>query len=158
MRKGQIASVDLFIAFFVFILLISILVGTWNLYNQRLNESIEYEKMRLGAYYISDSFVKTPGTPSAWENNPSSVEIIGLAIDDRVLSSAKADAFANLSYATAREKLKIMGYNYGFRIKDLSNNIIMASGMAPAGDISVVVERYVTYENEKAIMEFALWK
>ncbi|MFH1065377.1 MAG: hypothetical protein V1734_02620 [Nanoarchaeota archaeon] len=158
MRKGQIASVDLFIAFFVFILLISILVGTWNLYNQRLNESMEYEKMRLGAYYISDSFVKTSGTPSAWENNPSSVEIIGLAIDDRVLSSAKVDAFANLSYASAREKLKIMGYNYGFRIKDLSNNIIMASGMAPAGDISIVVERYVTYENEKAIMEFALWK
>ena len=30
--------------------------------------------------------------------------------------------------------------------------------MAPAGDISIVVERYVTYENEKAIMEFALWK
>lgn len=158
MRKGQIASVDLFIAFTVFILLVSILVGMWNMYSQRLNEGIEYEKMRLAAYHISDSFVKTPGSPSAWELSPSSAEIFGLAIDDRVLSSAKANAFANISYSAAKEKLKIMGYNYRFRIKDLSNNILLASGMAPAGDISIVVERYVTYENEKAIMEFALWK
>lgn len=75
MRKGQIASVDLFIAFTVFILLISILVGMWNTYSQRLNEGIEYEKMRLAAYHISDSFVKTPGSPSAWELSPFSRNI-----------------------------------------------------------------------------------
>ena len=74
------------------------------MYSQRLNEGMEYEKMRLAAYHISDSFVKTPGNPSAWELSPSSAEIFGLAIDDRVLSSAKANAFANMSYSLCKGK------------------------------------------------------
>ena len=158
MRKGQIGSIDLFIAFFIFMLLIAILVGMWNLYYTRLNEGMEYEQMRLLSFHVSDIFVKTPGYPSAWESSPSTAEVIGLAGSDRVLSSAKVNAFASLNYPMAKEKLKLAGYDFRFRIRDLSNNPLIVSGTNISGDTSIVTERYITYENKKAIMEFALWK
>lgn len=158
MRKGQIGSIDLFVAIFVFFILLAVLMGMWNLYYTRLNEGTEYEKMRLLAFHISDIFVKTPGYPSAWETSPASAEAIGLASSDRVLSSAKANAFAAMDYSFARERTKLTGYNFKFRIKDLSNNVLLSSGSNISGDTAIAVERYVEYENEKAIMEFAVWK
>ncbi|MDI6738224.1 MAG: hypothetical protein QME12_06975 [Nanoarchaeota archaeon] len=158
MRKGQIGSIDLFIAIFIFLILLSVLVGMWNLYSTRLNEGIEYEKIRLLAFHISDTFVKTPGYPSAWENSPSSAEAIGLASSGRVLSSAKVDAFIAMNYSAAKQKIKAEGYDFKFRIKDLSNNVLLASGANITGGTAIAVERYVKYENEKAIMEFAVWK
>lgn len=157
MRKGQIGSIDLFIAIFIFLLLLSVLIGMWNLYSTRLSEGVEYEKMRLLAFHISDVFVKTQGYPTGWENSPLSAEAIGLASSDRVLSTAKTNAFAAMNYSSAKQKIKAIGYDFKFRVKDLSNNVLLESGANITGDTAIAVERYVEYENEKAIMEFAIW-
>jgi len=158
MRKAQIASIDLFIAITIFLFLALITIYTWNLYNTRLGESLEYEKMQLIAFQITDLLVKNPGHPSGWEESPANVGVIGLAQDDRVLSQSKITAFANLDYDTSKERFNIEPYDYKFKIKDLSNNVIQESGQAFIGDTSIVVERYVLLNNEKTIMEFTLWK
>ena len=64
MRKAQIASIDLFIAITIFLILAAITIYTWNLYNTRFNESLEYEKMQLITFQITDLLVKHPGYPS----------------------------------------------------------------------------------------------
>lgn len=158
MRKAQLASVDLFIAIVVFLILVTATIYTWNLYNIRFNENLEYEKMELAAFQITDLLVKSPGHPTGWEENPLNVGVIGLAQDDRVLSQDKITAFVNLDYNTTRERLKIKNYDYKFRVKDLSDNILQESGLDFTGDTSIVLERYVLLNNEKTIMEFTLWE
>lgn len=158
MRKAQIASIDLFIAITIFLLLAAATIYTWNLYTARLNENLEYEKMQLIVFQITDLLVKNPGYPSAWEENPTNLEVIGMAQDDRILSQDKITAFTKLNYDTSKEKFNIELYDYKFRIKDLSNNMIQESGQNFTGDTSIVIERYVLLNNEKRIMEFMLWK
>ena len=157
MRKAQIASVDLFIAITVFLILAAATIYTWNLYNTRLTENLEYEKMQLIAFQITDLLVKNPGHPSGWEET-SNAGVIGLAQDDRVLSQDKVTAFVNLDYNTSRELFNIELYDYKFRMKDLSNNVLQESGQEFTGDTSIVIERYVLFNNEKTIMEFTIWK
>jgi len=158
MRKAQIASVDLFIAITVFLVLVAATIYTWNLYTTRLNENLEYEKMQLIAFQITDLLVKNPGSPSGWEETPNSAGVIGLAQDDRVLSQDKITAFVNLDYDLSKEKFNIELYDYKFRIKDRSNNVLQESGQDFTGDIAIAVERYVLLNDEKTIMEFMLWK
>ncbi|MBU4501733.1 MAG: hypothetical protein KKA79_04020 [Nanoarchaeota archaeon] len=158
MRKAQLASVDLFIAITVFLILITATIYTWNLYNIRFNENLEYEKMELVAFQITDLLVKNPGHPTGWEENSLNVGVIGLAQDDRILSQDKITAFVNFDYNTTKEKFKIMSYDYKFRVKDLSDNVLQESGLDFTGDTSIVLERYVLLNNEKAIMEFTLWE
>lgn len=158
MRKAQIASVDLFIAITVFLFLLAATIYTWNLYTTRLNESLEYEKMQLITFQITDLLVKSPGHPTGWEEAPNNAGVIGLAQDDRVLSQDKITAFVNLDYDFSKEKFNIELYDYKFKIKDLSNNVLQESGQDFDGDTAIVIERYVLLNDEKTIMEFTLWK
>ena len=139
-------------------ILVSLTVYTWNLYNVRLNEDLEYEKIQLIAFQITDLLVKSPGYPAGWEENPSNVGIIGLAQNDRVLSQDKVTAFMNLEYNSSKERFNIEYYDYKFKIKSLSNSVMQESGLNFGGDTSVVIERYVLLDDERRIMEFTLWK
>src|SRR3989344_6068419 len=94
-KKGQIMIMDLFMSFFVFILLISSVIFTWNAYTLRLNDKLDYEEMMTKAFHVSDLLIENPGVPSEWEKSSSSVEVIGLATKDRVLSEEKVNAFIN---------------------------------------------------------------
>lgn len=158
MRKAQVASIDLFIAITAFIFLISATVYAWNICNTRLADDIEYEKMELAAFHITDIMVKSQGSPSAWEELPAGIEVIGLARDDRLLSQDKVDAFVGLDYGSVKEKFNIGLYDYKFRLKDLANNVLQESGLDFTGDTSVVIERYIIFGDEKAILELTLWK
>ena len=158
MRKGQIASIDLFIAITIFVMLLGVVLHAWNLYNMRLQDNIEYERMQLAAFRVSDLLAKSTGYPGAWEENPGAAETLGLASSGRVLSASKVSAFASMGYDVSRQKLKLVPYEYRFRIKQLSNNVTTALGLPVSGDLSVTAERYVSYNNEKAIMEFTVWK
>jgi len=158
MRKAQVASIDLFIAITVFLILSVATIYTWNLYSTRLNESLNYEKMQLITLQITDLLVKNPGFPSGWEENINNLDVIGLAQDDRVLSQDKITAFIDLGYDVSKEKFNIEYYDYKFRLRDLSNNTLQESGQDFAGDTSIVIERYVLVDDKKRIMEFMLWE
>ncbi|MBL7100753.1 MAG: hypothetical protein ISS23_02240 [Nanoarchaeota archaeon] len=158
MRKAQIASIDLFIAITIFLILAAATIYTWNLYTVRLNESLEYEKMQLIVFQITDLLVKSQGHQTGWEENPANVGVIGLAQDDRILSQDKVTAFTNLDYNLSKERLNIEPYDYKFKIKTLSGSVVQESGLAFDGDTSIIIERYILLEDEKRIMEFSLWK
>ena len=159
MRKAQAVTIDLFIALFIFLLLTIIIVSIWNSYNTRITEDVEYERMQLVAYQITNQLIKSQGIPTAWEKNPASLGEIGLATSDRKLSAEKVDAFVNLPYNTVRNILNLENYGFIFKIKTLSNKVLKSlSETPPEGKEAVGLERYVIYNDEKAILEFRIWK
>lgn len=164
MRKAQVAVIDLFIALSIFILLIMIIVYLWNDYNTRINEDVEYERMQLAAYQITNQLIKTQGIPRAWEKDPLNFEEIGLVTIDRNLSAEKVDTFVTLSrtnnqYNLIKQSFNLEGYGYNFNITTLSNEDIKSSGGTPKGTEEVIgIERYVMYNGEKTSFKFKIWK
>jgi len=120
--------------------------------------------MQLKALQISDTLVKNPGTPTAWEVNPTEVEVIGLAHKDRILLKEKVDEFAILNIDEIRGLFMInyYDYNFYFKLEDSEGVEIKTHGSDPTGNYVVNLQRKVLYEDENGIeeatMEFALWK
>ena len=164
MKKGQAVITDLFIAIAVFIVLVTITTIIWDLYTIRLKMRQDFEDMVVKSIQISDQLVKNPGYPSDWEfnipSNPDYIKILGLAEDDRRLSSDKIDKFrTNMTDQKIKELLKIGLYNYYFTIKEKNGSILLAKGNNPIGSFNTVnLARLVIYKSQPRIMEFALWK
>lgn len=163
-RKAQTAIIDLFIALSIFILLVMIIVYLWNDYNTRINEDVEYEKMQLKAYQVTNQLVKTQGNPFSWEKNPNNFKEIGLVTFDRNISAEKLEAFVALArtdnkYNNIRSSFNLDGYGFNFNLTTLSNKNLKSSGGTPEGDEEIIsVERYVIYGDEEAIFRFKIWK
>jgi len=156
-KKSQIAITDLFIALFVAAILITVIVFTWNKYTTILEEDISYNEMGVIAFQASDLLVKSKGEPLNWEENPTNVDVLGLASSDRNLSIRKIDAFVNLSYSNASKLLGTGFYNFYFKLKHINGTILTEHGKTPNNTV-INVQRLVWYDDEKAFLEFALWK
>ncbi len=157
LKKSQIAVTDLFIALFIATILIIIVIFTWNRYSIILNEESDYRELQIIAFQTADLLVKSEGDPQNWENNPLNVDVIGLATKDRNLSAEKVNSFINLSYNFTLKSLGLELYDFYFQLKDINGTKLAEHGKTPKNFV-VNVQRLVLYENEKAIVEFALWK
>lgn len=156
MSKGQVITMDFFFATLIFFVLIIITVVALYVYPIRLTETQIRNEMLTNAFQISDTFIKTPGIPSSWENNYSSIKIIGLADSDRILSEKKVNQFVNLNYNYSLNLISF--YDFYFRIINSSNTEIITYGILPNGTIAVSVRRYILYNDDQATMELTLWK
>ena len=162
-KKGQAAVTDLFIAISVFIILITITTLTWNLYNIRLTSRFDYDEMMLKGFQVSDLLVKSKGIPADWHlsYNETAPKIIGLADNERILSSERIDAFKDLSDRNStivKDALKINLYNYYFVVRNQSGVPLLNSGLFPSGKYAVNLARLALYNNQPVIVEFAIWK
>ena len=151
-KKAQMSMVDLFMAISIFIILISAIALLWYNYKVKLAGDFAYEDLQVKAFQVSDLLVKSPGNPSKWEDNISSLGVIGLAESDRVLSKEKVEAFENISHSLGVKTLNLGEYNYYFEL-DSANG-----GLHPNGDIIFIIKRYVIYEEQEKVFEFTLWK
>ena len=168
-KRGQAAITDLFIAVAIFIVLITITTLIWNLYNSRLQSRLDYDTMVLKGYHIVDALVKSRGYPEDWETlqNPElSTTMFGLADYDHVISGTKIDRFAQLSnpnpalgsYTALKNTMKISLYEYRILLKAPDNKVVFDSGKIPAGKFTVNLARFVFYNGQPHILEFAVWK
>ena len=158
-NKAQAVITDLFIALFIFLLLVSTIIFIWNRYSTRFNEDLEYKDMQLKALEISDLLIKTQGYPENWELDPSSVDILGLASSDRVLSEEKINALIlNITYQNATMFLGLPTYDFYLRLSYLNGTMIQDYGLSSTSELSVSVKRIVSYKNEKVIFETRIWK
>ena len=151
-KKAQMSMVDLFMAISIFIILIIAIALLWYNYKVKLAEDFAYEDLQVKAFQVSDLLVKSPGKPSKWEDNISSLGVIGLAESDRVLSKEKVEAFENISHNLGVKTLNLGGYNYYFELGSANG------GLQPNGDIVFTIKRYVLYEGQEKVFEFTLWK
>ncbi|MEK6903061.1 MAG: hypothetical protein AABW64_00245 [Nanoarchaeota archaeon] len=174
-RRGQAAVTDLFISISVFIILITIITLTWNLYNIRLQNRFDYDDMMIKAFQVTDSLVKGRGVPTDWETqNPvTNVQVLGLSENERFLSEQKVKIFAKdpkiysaalLSDAVLKSTLKINLYNYYFVLRHLNGTVTGCPsacnnrGTFPSGNYVVNLARLVMYQNQPVYLEFAVWK
>ncbi|MBU0629264.1 MAG: hypothetical protein KKC75_08820 [Nanoarchaeota archaeon] len=156
-KKSQIATIDLFIALFVATALVLALIFTWNRYSEVLNDDSQYRELQIVAFQTSDLLVKFQGEPSNWEQNPDSVDTIGLASSDRNISAAKLNSFLNLPYNITSQSLGLETLNFYLQLNHINGTQLADYGRTPKNTI-VRIQRFVSYQDEKAIMEIALWK
>ncbi|MEA2036065.1 MAG: hypothetical protein U9O94_01045 [Nanoarchaeota archaeon] len=158
-KKSQIVVADLFIAMFIATMLIIIIIFTWNNYAILLDENIEYNEMQIIAFQTADLLVKSKGEPVNWEYSPNNVDAIGLASSDRVISEEKVGEFVNLPYNVTSKLLGVDLYDFRFELNHINGTMMEEYGKTPEGNKSIVsVQRIVSYKNEKAVVEFVLWK
>ncbi len=156
-KKSQIVIIDLVIALFIATILIIVIILAWNRYTIILNEDCMYKEMQIIAFQTADLLIKTGGEPIDWEKTPSSVDVIGLASSDRSLSIEKVAAFLNLSYNISSKSLGLEFYDFYFQLKHVNGTKLGEYGKPP-NNFVVNAQRLVSYKNEKAIVEFAVWK
>lgn len=153
------AVTDLFIALFIATILIIVIIFVWNRYALILDENADYEGMQIIAFQTADLLVKSGGEPGDWELDPDSVDTIGLASSDRSLSEEKVDAFVNLLLNVSSKSLGVELYDFYFQLKHINGTRLKEYGESSTPNRSVInVQRLVLYKDEKAVVEFALWK
>jgi len=156
-KKAQISTTDLFVAIFVFMILLTAILVTWNVYSDRLNEGILYENLLLNAFYITDTLVKTQGQPDNWIVGD--IQTIGLADTDRSLSKTKVNQFVSMDYNTAKEIFNVERYDFYFQIEDPNGaNLIDPYGTIGVGENIVRISRLVIYDGGPAYVRFTLWE
>lgn len=154
-HKGQIIAIDFMLTMAVTAIIIILLVSTFIFYEKKIDESTSYNLMLTKAFQVSDILIKTQGSPTNW--NASNVDVIGLVSEDRMISSEKLNQFINMPEQDIKKRFT-MNYNFYFNLKNTGGNSLASVGTIPSGTRTVVIKRYVLYENDKTIMEFAVWE
>ena len=159
MKKGQLASMDLLAALFGFVLVMIFVISIWALYMNRLNTSIENRDLELSALQTVDTLLRSTGTPSNWEINPNTSEVLGFSSLAGSIDTEKLSAFLKLSYNSTATKLKIKRFKFNFSVYNLNGTILNSTGLFTNGTKQVVsVDRLVIIKNETRKISFTLWR
>lgn len=164
--KGQAVVTDLLIAAGVFILLITITIGTWDIYKIRLASRIEYDQMSMRGYHAIESLVRTPGYPENWEDlaatNLDAVRMFGLADADHLINHNKLIALMSIQdTAKLKDILNIGPYSFLLRLKKPgpTEQIIYSFGSKPTNEKAAVsLSRVVVYNDDVHLMEMIVYR
>ena len=174
-KKSQAVVIDLFVTLFIFVIVLSIILISWNKYNYELGYKVAQKDMWLTAFHISDILVSTPGDPNNWElvynksDVSGSIRTLGLAEFDRELTKSKILNFSDLSnvskknYTDVKELLNIEGYDFYFRLVHRGSEELYSGGLKPSfygATRTTSIRRYVNYEEcfeGRCMFEFVLW-
>jgi len=149
MAKAQIASLDVFIALSIVTLVLVTFFSVFNYTYEKNIMDLEYKEMAEQALAISDTLIKTPGTPYNWDIT--NVQVFGLAEEDRIISRQKAESFCSIPDS---ESARVLGVSYLFYFS--VGNI--SCGRVPTGNKIAVIERNVFFEGQDSKLNFVLWR
>lgn len=163
LKKAQAVITDLFIAVAVFVILVTIITLSWDLYQIRFDKKLEYDDMIIKAFHASDSLIKSKGVPSYWEklhDEPPNLlpSEIGLVYAERTIDEKKLAEFRELPYNKMKDIMKLTPYNIYWVLKHENGTIAITYGSPPTGKLNVNLARLVIYQNKVYIMEFSVWK
>jgi hypothetical protein len=157
-KKGQVAVLDLFIAAVIFGIIVTTVMFTWNSYNNKIDDRIEYNTNLLRAYHVTDLLTKYPGKPSFWERdfdlNEDTVTILGLAKSDRVIDPKKLSAFLTMNYSVVKSKLDLNNYEFYFKLEN--DDVTYEKGMKINDSPTIAIKRLVIYNETKTNLDFWL--
>jgi len=122
MKKAQVTITDLIMSIAIFISIFAFVIFFWTSTTSRLERDINYEETQLRAIRIADQLTKTTGSPSRWEilvntNEFNKIESLGLATEDRSLSSLKLFNLTDIEYNEIIKLLNIEGYDFNITVK-----------------------------------------
>ena len=158
------------IAAAVFIILITIIMGTWEIYKIRLASRLEYDQMSIRNFQAMDSLIRSPGMPLNWEEivatDINTVQSFGLADSDHRVSEEKVLAFMSIvspdspdlqdNVTVLKDKLNIG--QYGFLLRLENDRVNYSYGSKPSNeDSSVSTSRVVTFNDRASVITLVLY-
>lgn len=158
------------IAVAAFIILITIIMGTWEIYKIRLASRLDYDQMSIRNFQAMDSLVRSPGTPLNWEEivaiDINTVQSFGLAESDHIISEEKLLAFMSIvspdipgsqdNVTILKEKLHINAYGFLLRLEN--DRVNYSYGSRPSNeDSSVSTSRVVTFNGRASVITLVLY-
>ena len=170
-HKAQVAITDLIIALVIFLILLAVVLGTWNIYTTRYAEEMSYRNLELTAFQATQLLVSQQGMPTAWENldleNPddlAQLQVLGIASSPMVLDPDKVNAlFLSLDAGAIAERLNIERYKFYLEFTNLDNVALIEGkgdnpGLTPDAVHELVkLRRIVRYKNALVFFYFSLW-
>lgn len=162
-RPAQIFSFDFASSASIFMIFFVIFLLAYS----RLKDETDYsERMRnlmLSSNKVSDVLVGTKGFPEDWTNE--TVETIGLASEENVLSSEKISSLLSVSYSSSKSLLPLGNFELFLNLSELSTgNQIFEYGPYPSNNSTSIVptRRLVLYSNGTgrtlAKLEVLVWE
>ncbi len=141
-KRAQISSIDLVLAIIVFSLLFVFFVSNWSTTVSSAKNAMKKNRMEFAAISATDLLLKSPGSPSNWEQAPSSVQMIGLASTPYTLSAAKLGNFTAMNYSQQKDLLGMQEQFY-FYIDNAAGTRLYEDGNLTVKSNSIVsITRY----------------
>ena len=104
--------------------------------------AMKKNRMEFAAISATDLMLKSPGSPSNWEQNPSGVQMIGLASTPYTLSAAKLGNFTAMNYSQQKDLLGMQEQFY-FYIDNAAGTRLYEDGNLTVKSNSIVsITRY----------------
>lgn len=151
-KKAQIYSLDFIAAVLVFTLALAFVAAFWQNSMHSARSAIARNSLTYSAIAASDMLVSSPGVPSDWEKNRSSMASIGLAApgSENELVPEKIRNFTALADKTIQDKLGLRSGFY-FYIEDMQGARLHQAGNSSISSERVVaIERLAVLEGKKA--------
>ncbi len=172
-RSGQLFTMDMVASILVFVLIVNLSLMTWNLAQRNSVMFNEDRALRDRAERVADLIVRGPGVPEDWTAD--TVELVGLAEPDHVLSNEKLDEFDTLSYQEQSDLLRTRGSDFHLNVSsngstvevDTDSGTLTAVFGAAAGEDAETVavsERRVLVNTsnsdgyDNAVLELVVWR
>ncbi len=174
MDKGQVFTLDTFIAIGLFIIVLITIAWSWDITTERIKLNDERTDMEVIAKYAIASLLETPGMPSDWHDNDDawfaskSIGSLGLSsTKPSILNRGKVERLQQLNSTYYQEIKKYLG----IRKYDFCLSIYTHDGTSfpktPAYSIgidssdneqAVIVNRYASLNNQWTKATLKVWK
>jgi hypothetical protein len=159
-RKAQIWTLDFAMSVLIFASALLSVMFAWNYVSSSAQANEEMKSMQLKVLTISDSLIRTPGSPPDWDS--SGVEAFGLASSENVLDPAKVTEFIAMSeanYSMVRALLGITAYEFYFEVRDINGTVLgnTTAPVSPLATLAVPTERYCLWNDRIVKVKFVLW-
>ncbi len=164
MSKGQISTLDLVMAAFVFILIFLTVMWSWNDTGLRIDRFEDRRGIYQKGLDVGEALVKTSGEPANWHSlnvaNSSTVNSLGLASQDNVLDQAKIDRFGGMEYEEVRGILGLSREDFNLTIYNSTGGLgdaLHSFGQPSLNLTKVRVSRYASLGDDVVELRLILF-
>jgi len=132
-NKGQLFSSDITIASVIFLVAIATAFFLWNSTTETINNAENLRNLEKRGSETIEQLIRTPGVPDDW--NVFTVQVPGLATEDRIINETKALAFINLlatnstDYDQNKYILGLGNYDFFLNATYLDNSQVVIDGL-----------------------------
>ena len=156
--KSQVFSLDFIVAVFVFILLFTVGLRWWDSTTNTLSESIISSSIEHKADALLQLLITTKGVPYNWDLDAIQY---GLATEMYTLDKNKVEMFVDYSmdnYDIIRKNLGIADYEFNFKIKSSTGELLYDTGRFPPYVREVVrIVRVARLDDNPVEVELLVW-
>jgi hypothetical protein len=150
------ASFDFVFSALLFILMLGFAASSYSDYSVKYSLNEKKAGLETRIISISQSLVKSRGYPVDWENDASSIEVLGLAEAENTLSIQKVLAFDSIPYNETSDLLGISG-EYYIELRSIKGTLQFHKGQERNAS-SVSIERLVHFNQTPSRLVIRLYE